>query len=353
MLNADAEVISHGSSHVRQSAGSCGLIDLFGRHVRYLRLSVTDRCDLRCVYCMSEHMTFMPRKDLLSLEELERVALAFIRRGVSKLRITGGEPLVRKDIMKLFAALGAQLGARQLRELTLTTNGMRLAHFARDLASCGVRRVNVSLDTLDPDRYRSLTRGGSLANVVEGIEAAHLAGLAVKINVVAMRNGTEIEVDRLIRFAHDRDMTLTFIETMPLGDVGVDRIDQYLPLDRLRNLIESRWTLSDLPFRTGGPARYARVAETGGMIGFITPLTHNFCEDCNRVRVTASGILHTCLGQEDAVDLKAVMRRSPDDVELMRAIDGAIRDKPRGHDFVIDRSGAPPSLLRHMSATGG
>ena len=345
MLSADGMVSSYG--------GACGLIDLFGRHVRYLRLSVTDRCDLRCTYCMSEQMVFMPRKHLLSLEELERLAHAFIRQGVTKIRITGGEPLVRKDIMRLFGALGAQRGAGQLRELSLTTNGTRLARFARDLASCGVRRVNVSLDTLDPDRYRSLTRGGSFESVVEGIEAARSAGLAVKINAVAMRNGTEMEVDRLIRFAHDRDMTLTFIEIMPLGDVGVDRIDQYLPLNRLRNLIESRWTLTDLTFRTGGPARYARVAETGGMIGFITPLTHNFCEDCNRVRVTASSILHTCLGQEDAVDLKAVMRQSRDDAELMRAIDGAIRDKPRGHDFAIDRNGAPPSLSRHMSATGG
>jgi cyclic pyranopterin phosphate synthase len=332
---------------------SCGLIDLFGRHVRYLRLSVTDRCDLRCAYCMSEHMTFMPRKDLLSLEELDRLARAFIRRGVTKIRITGGEPLVRKDIMKLFAALSSQLDGGGLRELTFTTNGTRLARFADELAEYGVKRINVSLDTLDPDRYRSLTRGGSLASALEGIDAARSAGLAVKINVVALRDGTELEVDRLLRFAHDRGMTLTFIETMPLGEVGVDRVDQYLPLDRLRKRIESCWTLSDLPFRTGGPARYARVAETDGMIGFITPLTHNFCEDCNRVRVTASGVLHTCLGQEDATDLKAVMRRTHDDADLMRVIDSAIRDKPRGHDFVIDRNGAPPALARHMSATGG
>jgi GTP 3',8-cyclase len=352
MLSNEGQVGSYGGSHGGSSGGSCGLIDLFGRHVRYLRLSVTDRCDLRCVYCMSEHMAFMPRKDLLSLEELERLAGAFIRRGVSKIRITGGEPLVRKDIMKLFAALGTELGGR-LRELTLTTNGTRLAHFARDLASCGVRRVNVSLDTLDPDRYRSLTRGGSLASVLKGIDAARSAGLAVKINAVALRGSTEMEADGLIRFAHERDMALTFIETMPLGDVGVDRIDQYFPLDQLRKLIESHWTLSDLPLRTGGPARYVRVAETRGTIGFITPLTHNFCEDCNRVRVTASGILHTCLGQEDAVDLKTVMRRSQDDADLMRAIDHAIRGKPRGHDFVIDRSGALPALSRHMSATGG
>ncbi|MBR0794381.1 GTP 3',8-cyclase MoaA [Bradyrhizobium jicamae] len=341
------------SSYLGLQGGSCGLIDLFGRYVRYLRLSVTDRCDLRCVYCMSEHMAFMPRRDLLSLEELNRLALAFIRRGVTKLRITGGEPLVRKDVMKLFAALGTELGAGRLRELTLTTNGTRLANFARELASYGVRRVNVSLDTLDPDRYRALTRGGALANVLEGIDAARSAGLAVKINAVALRGSTDAEIDGLIHFAHDREMTLTFIETMPLGDVGVDRVDQYFPLDRLRELIESRWSLSDLPLRTGGPARYVRVAETGGVIGFITPLTHNFCEDCNRVRITASGILHTCLGQEDAVDLRAVMRRSQDDADLMHTIDRAIRGKPRGHDFVIDRSGALPALSRHMSATGG
>ncbi len=255
--------------------------------------------------------------------------------------------------MKLFAALAPQIRKGRLRELTLTTNGTRLAHFADELARCGVRRVNVSLDTLDPDRYRSLTRGGSLASVLDGIDAARSAGLAVKINVVALRESTETEVDHLLRFAHDRDMILTFIETMPLGDIGVDRIDQYLPLDQLRKLIESRWTLSQLPFRTGGPARYARVAETGGTIGFITPLTHNFCEDCNRVRVTASGILHTCLGQEDAADLKAAMRRSHDDAELMLVIKSAIRDKPRGHDFVIDRNSASPALSRHMSATGG
>ena len=335
-------------------ASACGLIDLFGRHVRYLRLSVTDRCDLRCVYCMSEHMVFQARKDLLSLDELERVAHAFIDCGVTKIRITGGEPLVRRDIMELFRVLGRRLNGGGLRELTLTTNGTRLAQFADALAETGVRRVNVSLDTLNAERFSSLTRGGTLAKVIEGIEAARSAGLAVKINVVALRDGTENEIDDLIHFAHSRNMALTLIETMPLGDVGVDRIDQYLPLSSLRDAIESRWTLSDLPMRTGGPARYVRVVETGGVIGFITPLTHNFCEDCNRVRVTASGVLHTCLGQEDAVDLKAVMR-APGAVDrgLMQAIETAIRHKPRGHDFVIGRSGAPPVLSRHMSATGG
>lgn len=331
----------------------CGLIDQFGRRVKYLRLSVTDRCDLRCVYCMSEHMTFAPREHLLSLDELERLAGAFIRRGVSKIRITGGEPLVRKGIMRLFQALSLSLRGGELRELTLTTNGTKLAQFARELADCGLRRVNVSLDTLDPERFRVITRGGSLAQVLGGIEAARAAGLAVKINVVALRDGTEAEIHDLIRFAHGQEMALTVIETMPLGDTGIDRIDQYLPLDRLRRAIESRWTLSDLPMRTGGPARYARIAETGGVIGFITPLTHNFCEDCNRVRVTAAGILHTCLGQEDAVDLKAVMRRSADDAELLEAIDTGILHKPRGHDFVIGRAGAAPALGRHMSATGG
>lgn len=333
--------------------GPCGLIDRFGRRVKYLRLSVTDRCDLRCVYCMSEHMTFAPREHLLSLDELERLAGAFIRRGVSKIRITGGEPLVRKGIMRLFETLSTHLRGGELRELTLTTNGTKLAQFARELADCGVRRVNVSLDTLDPERFRAITRGGALAQVLGGIEAARAAGLAVKINVVALRDGTEAEIHDLIRFAHSDAMALTVIETMPLGDTGVDRVDQYLPLDHLRRVIESRWTLSDLPMRTGGPARYARVAETGGVIGFITPLTHNFCEDCNRVRVTAAGTLHTCLGQDDAVDLKAVMRRSADDAELLRAIDTGILHKPRGHDFVIGRAGAPPALSRHMSATGG
>jgi GTP 3',8-cyclase len=333
---------------------SCGLIDVFGCHVRYLRLPVTDRCDLRCVYCMSEHMIFQPRKDLLSLDELERVALGFIRQGVSKIRVTGGEPLVRRDIIELFRALGLRLNGGGLRELTLTTNGTRLAQFADELARCGVGRVNVSLDTLDPGRFRRLTRGGVLTKVLDGIEAARSAGLAVKINVVALHDGTEREIDDLIHFAHSRNMTLTLIETMPLGDVGVDRIDQYLPLDKLRSAIERRWTLSDLSVRTGGPARYARIAETGGVIGFITPLTHKFCEDCNRVRVTATGILHTCLGQEDAIDLKAAVRRSShDDGELMQAIATAIRHKPRGHDFVIGRGGAAPALARHMSATGG
>ena len=332
---------------------SCGLVDRFGRRVTYLRLSVTDRCDLRCVYCMSENMTFMPKRDALSLNELERLAVAFIRSGITRIRLTGGEPLVRKGIIDLIRSLGRNLQDGSLRELTLTTNATQLAHHAEDLAQAGVRRVNVSLDTLDPERFRTLTRGGSLKTVLEGIEAARAAGLAVKINTVALRGGTEHEVHDLIRFAHGSGMTLTLIETMPLGDVGADRVDQYLPLDSLRKAIETRWSLTDIPMRTGGPARYARIAETGGTIGFITPLTHNFCESCNRVRVTAAGVLHTCLGQEDAVDLKAVMRRSPRDEDLFAAIDQAIVDKPRGHDFAIDRSRGPITISRHMSATGG
>ncbi|MGV2073712.1 MULTISPECIES: GTP 3',8-cyclase MoaA [Rhizobium/Agrobacterium group] len=332
---------------------SCGLIDRFGRRVTYLRLSVTDRCDLRCMYCMPENMTFMPKRDVLSIDELERLAVAFIRSGVTRIRLTGGEPLVRKGIIDLIRSLGRNLQGGPLQELTLTTNGTQLARYAEDLAQAGIRRLNVSLDTLAPERFRTLTRGGSLTTVLEGIDAARAAGLAVKINSVALRDSTEEEIHDLIAFAHGRGMMLSLIETMPLGDIGVDRIDQYLPLNELRKTIETRWSLTDIPLRTGGPARYARIAETGGTIGFITPLTHNFCEGCNRVRVTAAGVLHTCLGQEDAVDLKAVMRRSPHDQDLFAAINQAILDKSRGHDFAIDRTNAPITISRHMSATGG
>jgi cyclic pyranopterin phosphate synthase len=332
--------------------GSCALVDTFGRQVRYLRLSVTDRCDLRCVYCMSEDMRFLSRKDVLTLDEMQRLARVFIASGVNKLRITGGEPLVRKGIMDFFRGFSSCLEDGSLRELTLTTNGTRLARYAEELALAGVRRVNVSLDTLREDRFRWLTRGGSLSTVLDGIEAARAAGLTVKLNVVALNDGTEDEACDLIAFAHARGMALSFIETMPLGDIGSDRLDQYLPLDRLRRKIESQWTLVDIPLRSGGPARYARVGETGGIIGFITPHTHNFCADCNRVRVTASGILHTCLGQEDAADLKAVMR-GDGDAALIKVIDAAIRHKPKGHDFVMSERGAAPALARHMSATGG
>lgn len=335
-----------------ETSPTCALVDSFGRRVTYLRLSVTDRCDLRCVYCMSEKMTFMSRRDVLSLDELARVARAFIRIGVRKIRITGGEPLVRKGVIDLFQDLSALLQDGSLQELTLTTNGTRLAHHAKDLALAGVRRVNISLDTLDPQRFTALTRGGSLATVLDGIEAAQDAGLAVKINAVALSGSTEDEIDDLISFAHARGMGLTLIETMPLGDTGEDRLDQYLPLDRLRRQIEARWSLTDIGLRTGGPARYARVAETGGLIGFITPMTHNFCENCNRVRVTAAGVLHTCLGQNDAADLKAAMRASESNALLLETIAHALQHKPRGHDFVLDR--APiRQIARHMSATGG
>ncbi|NKK75613.1 GTP 3',8-cyclase MoaA [Rhizobium leguminosarum bv. viciae] len=335
-----------------ETPSACALIDSFGRRVSYLRLSVTDRCDLRCVYCMSERMTFMPRRDILSLDELARVAHAFILIGVSKIRITGGEPLVRKDIIDLFRNLSTCLQDGSLQELTLTTNGTRLARHARDLALAGVRRVNISLDTLDPHRFSALTRGGSLATVLEGIDAAQDAGLAVKINAVALRGSTENEIDDLISFAHKRGMGLTLIETMPLGETGEDRLDQYLPLDRLRRQIEGRWSLTDIGLRTGGPARYVRVEETGGTIGFITPMTHNFCENCNRVRVTAAGVLHTCLGQNDAADLKEAIRASEDNNLLLGTIAHALKHKPKGHDFVLDRASVP-QIARHMSATGG
>ncbi|AXV82390.1 GTP 3',8-cyclase MoaA [Ralstonia solanacearum] len=333
------------------------LTDTFGRTVRYLRLSVTDRCNLRCVYCMSEDMTFHARPDLLSMEDFDRIARAFIRRGVRKLRITGGEPLVRKDVLDLFRSLSGCLRDGSLDELTLTTNGTRLAHHADALAAAGVRRVNVSLDTLDAQRFKQLTRGGSLQQVLDGLDAAQAEGLAVKLNAVAMRGVTEHEIHDLIGFAHGRGMALTLIETMPLGDTGVDRMDQFLRLDTLRNAIETRWTLTDLPqhnsTRTGGPARYARVVETGGTLGFITPLTQHFCDDCNRVRVTATGMLYTCLGHENGVDLKAALHAPDSDAKLGTAIAQAIAHKPEGHDFSIGPRSMPIALVRHMSATGG
>jgi len=330
----------------------CAMVDLFGRRVSYLRLSVTDRCDLRCLYCMAEDMTFLPRDQVLSIEELDLMASAFVAAGITKLRITGGEPLVRKGVMDLFAGLSRHLKSGALKELTLTTNGTQLARHAEDLARAGVKRVNVSLDTLDAERFRAITRRGSLGVVMDGIRAALEARLKVKLNAVALAGVTPDEVFDLIHFAHGRGMDLTFIETMPLGDVGVDRIDQYFPLDALRRLIEARLTLTDTSERTGGPARYTRVAETGGRLGFITPMSHSFCESCNRVRVSATGMLHTCLGQEDAFDLKAPLRAGADSAALGAAIAGAIRAKPRGHDFVIARVGTP-ALARHMSALGG
>jgi len=329
------------------------MIDPFGRHVSYLRVSVTDRCDFRCVYCMSEHMTFLPKKDLLSLEELDRLCSAFVAKGVRKLRITGGEPLVRQNILWLFKALSRHLDAGDLDELTLTTNGSQLKKQAADLYACGVRRINVSLDTLKPDRFKAITRWGDFDTVMEGLSAAEATGLKVKINAVALKNFNEDEIEDLIEFAHGRGADITFIETMPLGDIEGNRTDQYLPLSIVRGRLLDRYTLEDIPYRTGGPARYVEVKETGGRLGFITPMTHNFCESCNRVRLTCTGTLYMCLGQDDAADLRAPLRASEDNVQLYAAIDEAIGRKPKGHDFVIDRRSKQPAVGRHMSVTGG
>jgi cyclic pyranopterin phosphate synthase len=329
------------------------LVDPFGRAIEYLRVSVTDRCDFRCVYCMSEHMTFLPKRDLLSLEELDRLCAAFVRRGVKKLRITGGEPLVRKNIMWLFRALGRHLESGLLQELTLTTNGSQLEKYAGDLKAAGVDRINVSIDTIDPVKFKTVTRWGDLATVLRGLDAAEHAGIKVKINAVALKGVNEDEIEDLIRFAHGRGADLTLIETMPLGDIGEDRTAQYLPLSIVRARLMDRFTLQETAYRTGGPARYVTVKETGGRLGFITPLTHNFCESCNRVRLTCTGTLFMCLGQEDAADLRAPLRASEDDALLDAAIADAIARKPKGHDFVIDRRTKKPSLARHMSVTGG
>jgi cyclic pyranopterin phosphate synthase len=328
------------------------LIDGHGRKVTYLRLSVTDRCDLRCIYCMAEHMVFLPKAQVLSLEELERIASAFVALGVRKLRITGGEPLVRKGLMGLLEQLSRHLRSGALDEMTLTTNGTRLTEFAPDLARVGVKRVNVSLDTLKPDLFRTLTRGGDLAKVLAGIAAAQAAGLAVKINAVALKDDNAGELAELVAWAHGRGLDITLIETMPMGEIDEDRTDQFLSLQEVRRQFESFWTLADIPLSTGGPARYVRVAETGGRLGFITPLTHNFCDLCNRVRLTCTGTLHSCLGQDDATDLRAVMRAGADDAALIAAIRGGIDAKPKGHDFHIGR-GEAPAVARHMSTTGG
>ncbi len=329
------------------------MIDPFGRTVSYLRVSVTDRCDFRCVYCMSEHMNFLPKADLLTLEELDRLCSAFIAKGVRKLRLTGGEPLVRRDVMVLIRALGRHLDTGALDELTLTTNGSQLARYADDLFAAGIRRINVSIDTLDETRFQEITRWGRLPQVLEGIEAAKRAGLKVKINTVALKGVNEAEIPSLIAWAHGEGHDLTLIETMPMGDIDGDRTDQYLPLSEVRRSLAERWTLDDLAERTGGPARYVRVKETGGKLGFITPLTHNFCESCNRVRLTCTGTLYMCLGKEDAADLRAPLRASPHDELLHAAIDEAIGRKPKGHDFVIDRTRNRPAVPRHMSLTGG
>ncbi|HEY8161021.1 MAG TPA: GTP 3',8-cyclase MoaA [Methylocystis sp.] len=335
-------------------AAPAPLVDPFGRAVSYVRVSVTDRCDFRCVYCMAEHMTFLPRKDLLTLEELDRLCTAFISRGTKKLRITGGEPLVRHDVMRLFRALSRHLVSGKLEELTLTTNGSQLARFASELAYCGVERVNVSLDTLDPERFRALTRTGEHARVMAGIGAALKAGLRVKLNAVALKGVNEDEFVPLVRFAHAQGMDMTFIEVMPLGEIdGPARVDQYLPMTAVRDRLSEAFTLTEIDYRTGGPARYMRAEETGGRVGFITPLTHNFCESCNRVRVTCTGTLYMCLGQEDAADLRTPLRDSADDAALHAAIEAAILRKPKGHDFVIDRATQTPAVSRHMSTTGG
>ena len=340
------------SSPQGQRTPGGALTDSFGRTVTYLRVSVTDRCDLRCVYCMSEHMTFLPKAEVLTLEELDRIASAFVGLGTRKLRITGGEPLVRKGVMGLIQNLGRHLESGALDEITLTTNGTRLTQFAGQLADAGVRRINVSLDTLKPDLFRTLTRGGDLAKVVAGIDAAQAAGLKVKINAVALKDDNAAELPDLIRWAHGRGTDVTLIETMPMGEVEADRTDQYLSLGAFRTQLESFWTLIDLPLSTGGPARYVDVAETGGRLGFITPLSHNFCEACNRVRLTCTGTLHTCLGQEDAADLRAVIRDGASDEGLVEAIRNAVDAKPKGHDFHIARA-SPPAVARHMSTTGG
>ena len=330
------------------------MIDPFGRLVSYLRVSVTDRCDFRCVYCMSENMTFLPKKDLLSLEELQRLCGIFVRLGVTKLRITGGEPLVRRDIMSLFRGLGGLLDGGGLDELTVTTNGSMLDRHAGDLAAAGVRRINVSLDTLDPEKFLAITRWGRFDRVMNGLAAADAAGLKVKINAVAMKGVNEDELPDMLAWCHARGYDLTLIEVMPMGEVGDHtRLDQYLPLSQVRRQLAARYTLEEIPLNTGGPARYVRVAETGGQLGFITPLTHNFCESCNRVRLTCTGTLYMCLGQDDAVDLRAVLRAHDDDQAVIDAIHAAIAAKPKGHDFVIDRQHHGPAVARHMSVTGG
>lgn len=327
------------------------MIDSFGRPVTYLRVSVTDRCDLRCVYCMSENMTFLPKADVLTLEEIDRLCGVFIGLGVRKLRLTGGEPLVRRDVIGLFRDLGRHLSSGDLDELTLTTNGSLLARFAAPLYDCGVRRVNISLDTLNTERYRAVTRGGDIDKVLSGIAAATKAGLSVKINFVALRGVNEDEIDDFVRWCGDHGFDLTLIETMPLGTVEADRREQYLPLSLVRTRLRERWTLREVSDRTGGPARYAIVSETGGRIGFITPMSHNFCADCNRVRLTCTGKLYMCLGQENHADLRAILRSSEDDAPIIWAVRKAIDRKPFGHDFVIDRG--HPALARHMSVTGG
>ena len=329
------------------------MIDPFGRVVNYLRISVTDRCDFRCVYCMSEDMDFLPKKEVLSLEELDRLCSAFIRKGVKQLRLTGGEPLVRRNIMSFVHAMSRHLDTGALEDLTLTTNGSQLSRFAHELVDCGVKRINVSLDTLDPEKFKQVTRWGDLNKVLAGLKAATDAGLRVKINTVALKNFNDIEIDEMLKWCGDQGYDLTLIETMPMGEIAGDRNDQYLPLSQVRQDLRERWTLTEIDYRTGGPARYVRVEETGAKLGMITPMTHNFCESCNRVRLTCTGTLYMCLGQDDAADLRAPLRASESDELLENAIDEAIGRKPKGHDFIINRDTKAPSQSRHMSVTGG
>ncbi|MBM3594943.1 MAG: GTP 3',8-cyclase MoaA [Alphaproteobacteria bacterium] len=331
---------------------SAPLVDQFARRITYLRLSVTDRCDLRCAYCMPERMTFLPRKEVLSLEELHHMALGFIARGITKIRLTGGEPLVRRDMMELVRALGRKIGDG-LEELTMTTNGTRLAEFADGIAAAGVRRINVSLDTLDRETFARLARRDSLPQVLEGLQAAKAAGLAVKINTVALKSINEGEIADLIAWAHGEGFNAALIEVMPLGDVEEDRFDHYLPLAAVCERLESHWTLTPSDHRTGGPARYFDVEQTGGRLGLITPLTNNFCDGCNRIRVTATGQLYACLGGNERVDLRAAMRSPDPQAALNEALDVAMKIKPARHHFAIDARGQVPALSRHMSMTGG
>ena len=330
------------------------MIDPFGREITYLRVSVTDRCDFRCFYCMTEDMTFLPKAELLTLEELDRLCGAFIGLGVRKIRLTGGEPLVRRNMMSFVRNLGQRVRSGTLDEVTLTTNGSQLSRFADELVDCGVRRINVSLDTLDADKFAAITRWGKFDKVMGGLAAAKRAGLAIKINMVALKGVNEDEIDGMLRWCGDQGYDLTLIETMPMGEIDGDRNDQYLPLSVVRGRLVETWSLSDIDYKTGGPARYMAVAETGGRLGFITPLTHNFCESCNRVRLTCTGMLYMCLGQQDSADLRTALRVDESGEVLMDAIDEAIGRKPKGHDFIIDRrSGNRPAVSRHMSVTGG
>lgn len=344
-----SEIILPDSSFVSPTGT---MTDPFGRMVSYLRVSVTDRCDFRCVYCMAEDMTFLPKKELLTLEELDRLCTVFVEKGVRKLRLTGGEPLVRRGIMQLVRSLGRHLDSGALEELTLTTNGSQLYRFADELVDCGVRRVNVSLDTLNADKFAKITRWGRLEQVMNSLDAAKKAGLQVKINAVALKGVNEHEIEDMMLWAHGEGYDFTLIETMPLGEIDEDRTDQYLPLSTVRARLSEKYDLLPIPYKTGGPARYVQVAETGGRLGFITPMTHNFCESCNRVRLTCTGTLYMCLGQEDAADLRAPLRESEGNELVSSAIDAAIARKPKGHDFIIDRD-AKPAVGRHMSTTGG